>query len=87
MLFRSDLQRAQFKEYLTAGYVDTFRQLNPDAKEKYTYWNQINPKIRQNNSGWRIDYCLLSEPSMLKDANIMPEIMGSDHCPVFLELI
>ena len=52
-----DLERAQFQEYLTVGYVDTFRQLNPDAKEKYTYWNQINPKIRQNNSGWRIDYC------------------------------
>lgn len=81
-----DLEREQFQEYLSVGFVDAFRHFHPDAKEKYTYWNQLSPKNRQNNSGWRIDYCLLSEPSLLKDTNIMPEIYGSDHCPVYLEL-
>lgn len=81
-----DLERKQFQEYLDIGYIDTFRYLYPNTKDKYTYWNQINPKNRQNNSGWRIDYCLLSEPNLLKDATIMSEIYGSDHCPIFLEL-
>lgn len=82
-----DLERTQFQEYLDIGFIDTFRYLYPNAKDKYSYWNRINPKIRQNNSGWRIDYCLLSEPNLLKDTNIMSEIYGSDHCPIFLELI
>jgi exodeoxyribonuclease III len=81
-----DLERKQFQEYLDVGYADAFRQLYPDAKAKYTYWNQLNPKTRQNNSGWRIDYCLVSDPNIIKDCNIMPEVCGSDHCPVYLEL-
>lgn len=81
-----DLEREQFQNYLDVGYVDTFRYLYPEAKEKYTYWNQINPKIRQNNSGWRIDYCLISDQYIIKTASIMNEIYGSDHCPVYLEL-
>ena len=81
-----ELEREQFQNYLDIGYIDTFRHLNPNMEEKYTYWNQLNAKNRQNNSGWRIDYCLLSEPSLLKDADIMAEVYGSDHCPVYLEL-
>ena len=81
-----DLEREQFQAYLDVGYIDTFRYLHPGAKEKYTYWNQINPKIRENNSGWRLDYCLISDSSIIKTASIMNEIYGSDHCPVYLEL-
>tara|TARA_Y100000389_G_C17466422_1_gene526071 strand:- start:3066 stop:3839 length:774 start_codon:yes stop_codon:yes gene_type:complete len=81
-----ELERKQFQIYLDVGYTDTFRQYYPDTKEKYTYWNQLNPKNRVNNSGWRIDYCLLSDVSLLKDANIMPDIYGSDHCPIYIEL-
>ena len=81
-----DLEREQFQQYLDIGYVDTFRHVNPNMKEKYTYWNQLNPKTRKNNSGWRIDYCLLSDNNLIKKVDIMNEIYGSDHCPVTLEL-
>ena len=56
------------------------------SKEKYTYWNILNPKIRQNNSGWRIDYCLVSSTIKVKECNMLTDIRGSDHCPVYLEL-
>jgi exodeoxyribonuclease III len=81
-----DLERSQFQEYLAAGYVDAFRYLYPDVKEKYTYWNRINPKIRQNNSGWRIDYYLVSQPKLINEVTIWDAVSGSDHCPIYLEL-
>ena len=56
-----DIERKQFQEYLDIGYIDQFRKFNPKTEKKYTYWNQINPKIRENNSGWRIDYFLCSK--------------------------
>jgi exodeoxyribonuclease III len=80
-----DLERKQFQEYLDAGFKDGFRELYPKVAEKYTYWNQINPKIRQNNSGWRIDYCLTSQ-IVPKECNMLTDQMGSDHCPVYLEI-
>jgi exodeoxyribonuclease-3 len=71
-----------FKNYLGLELVDTFRHFHPD-KIQYTYWNQIF-NSRANNVGWRIDYFLVSKRSIVnvKDAFILDEIMGSDHCPV-----
>ena len=81
-----DLERTQFQEYLDMGFIDGFRHLYPNMAKKYTYWNQLNPKVRQNNSGWRIDYFLLSQISPIKECNMLTEILGSDHCPVYLEI-
>ena len=58
---------------------------HPTAKGKYTYWNNLNPKIRQNNSGWRIDYFLLTKEIKIENCDTLPEIIGSDHCPLFLD--
>lgn len=83
----SDEERACFSSLLDRGFVDTFRYLYPDATGAYSWWSYMF-KARQNNAGWRIDYFLVSE--RLKDkisaASIHSEVMGSDHCPVSLEL-
>ena len=81
-----DLERSQFKKYLEIGYVDAFRKIYPTAIKKYTYWNQLNPKIRQNNSGWRIDYYLTSLEINIKSCEILMDVYGSDHCPIYLEI-
>jgi exodeoxyribonuclease III len=73
--------------YTQGGLVDTFRHFYPDAKEKYTWWS-YRAGARGNNVGWRIDYFLASKaflPSISK-AFILDEVMGSDHCPVGIEL-
>ena len=83
----SDEERASFTKLLDAGFTDTFRFLNPDATGCYTWWSYMF-KARQNNAGWRIDYFLVSD--RLRDsivaAPIYSDIMGSDHCPVGLEI-
>lgn len=80
-------EREQFTNLLDAGFVDTFRHLYPEKEEAYTWWSYIS-NARSRNAGWRIDYFVVS--SSLKenivDAKIYPEIYGSDHCPVGLEL-
>ena len=81
-----DLEREQMSEYLDRGYKDAFRDKYPTEEKKYTYWNQLNPKIRENNSGWRIDYFLTTSEIIIKDCNILPDIRGSDHCPINLEI-
>ena len=83
-----DLEREQMTEYLSRGFIDAFRVKYPTEEKKYTYWNQLNPKIRENNSGWRIDYFLITSEIKIKikDCNILPDIRGSDHCPIYLEL-
>ncbi len=70
-----------------AGFVDTFRHFHPDEPEKYTWWSHWQ-KARERNVGWRIDYIFASDKlkKHLKGANIHPEIMGSDHCPVSLDI-
>ncbi len=75
-----------FKKYLDMGLVDTFRYFHKD-KVQYTFWNQ-RFNARANNVGWRIDYFLVSEKllSHVRDSFILDEIMGSDHCPVCLEM-
>ncbi|MEL7623311.1 MAG: exodeoxyribonuclease III [Clostridiales bacterium] len=83
----TDEERAQFGRLLEAGFADTFRRLYPDATEAYSWWS-YRFQARQRNAGWRIDYFLVSEDLIpqVKDSRILAEIMGSDHCPVLLEL-
>lgn len=75
-----------FEKLLSEGFTDTFRHLYPD-EVKYSYWNQMF-NARARNSGWRIDYFLVSTPLLenVKDAGIHNEYFGSDHCPVSLTL-
>ncbi|AHE62849.1 exodeoxyribonuclease III [Borrelia parkeri] len=72
--------------FLNGGYVDTFRMFNMDPGN-YTWWD-YKTRARERNIGWRIDYFIVNEffKSKVKDALILREVMGSDHCPVFLEL-
>jgi exodeoxyribonuclease-3 len=75
-----------FKNFLRLGFVDTFRKMHKD-KVEYTYWSQ-RFRAREKNLGWRIDYFLVSEriAGKVKDAFIIGHIMGSDHCPVGIDL-
>ena len=83
----SDEERGKFTELLGAGFVDTWRALHPDVAGVYSWWS-YRFKARKNNAGWRIDYFLVSEQLMgsVTNASIYCEVMGSDHCPVALEL-
>lgn len=80
-------ERGKMTELLAAGFVDSFRYLYPDRTDAYTWWSYM-PKVRERNVGWRIDYFLISErlAPLLKDAAIDSAIMGSDHCPVLLDI-
>ena len=83
----SDEERGKFTELLDAGFVDTFRALHPDLPGAYSWWS-YRFNARKNNAGWRIDYFLVSEAlrDRVKGASIYSEVMGSDHCPVGLDL-
>ena len=83
----SDEERACFTSLLNRGFVDSFRHLYPDATGIYSWWSYMY-KARQNNAGWRIDYFVVSESlkSKITEAAIHTEVLGSDHCPVSLEL-
>ena len=83
----SDEERAKMTELLESGFADTFRRLHPDAVGAYSWWS-YRFNARKNNAGWRIDYFLVSERLMEKvtKADIWAEVLGSDHCPVVLEL-
>jgi exodeoxyribonuclease-3 len=83
----SDEERESFTKLLEAGFTDTFRYLNPEATGAYTWWSYMF-KAREKNAGWRIDYFLVSNrlADKIKAAPIYSEILGSDHCPVGLEL-
>lgn len=83
----SDEERGKMTELLDSGFTDAFRYLYPDATGVYSWWS-YRFNARANNAGWRIDYFLVSERlnSLIKDVKILTEIMGSDHCPVMLEL-
>lgn len=84
----TDEEREKMTALLDAGFIDTFRYFYPDKKEAYTWWSYIT-KARERNAGWRIDYFIVSErlKHVLKDAQIHADVMGSDHCPVALELL
>lgn len=80
-------EREKMTQLLGAGFVDSFRYLYPDKTDAYTWWSYMF-NARANNAGWRIDYFLVSEKikGSIKDSVIYPEILGSDHCPVGLEI-
>ena len=80
-------ERGKLEELLCAGFTDTYRYLYPDTV-KYSWWS-YRFRARENNAGWRIDYFLVSErlASSIRNAEILTDIMGSDHCPVLLETI
>ncbi|MDO5555489.1 MAG: exodeoxyribonuclease III [Clostridia bacterium] len=81
-------EREKIDNLLKCGFTDTFRKIYPDKKDCYTWWSYMF-NSRANNAGWRIDYFLISDRinSNIKDAYIYSKIMGSDHCPVGLEII
>ena len=83
----SDEERAKFTQLLEAGFTDTFRYLYPDATGAYSWWS-YRGNARANNTGWRIDYFLCSDRvrEQIDKAYICPEITGSDHCPVGLDI-
>ena len=80
-------EREKFTKLLECGFTDTFRYLYPDARDAYSWWS-YRFKAREKNAGWRIDYFLVSDRlrPYVKEACILSEIYGSDHCPVMLEL-
>jgi len=80
-------ERAKMTELLSAGFVDSWRHFNPGVEGVYSWWS-YRFKAREKNAGWRIDYFLVSEKlkNRMKGADILTDIMGSDHCPVVLEL-
>jgi exodeoxyribonuclease-3 len=83
----TDEERGKMSELLADGFLDTFRYLYPDQTDAYTWWSYMN-HARQNNAGWRIDYFLTSKrmKEQLIDHKIHTEVMGSDHCPIELDL-
>ncbi len=83
----SDEERAKFTQLLDNGYVDTFRYFYPDKIDAYTWWSYMF-QARTRNTGWRIDYFVVSESfkDQIQDAVIYADILGSDHCPVGLYL-
>ena len=83
----TDEERNKMTELLDAGFVDTFRYLYPDKEEQYSWWSYMG-RAREKNVGWRIDYFIVSKDieNKIIDAKIYPEVMGSDHCPVGLEM-
>ncbi len=83
----TDEERAKMTVVLSSGFTDTWRSLNPDTEGVYSWWS-YRFNARKNNAGWRIDYFIVSDRLMdkVEDARIHTDIMGSDHCPVELEL-
>ena len=83
----SDEEREKFTQLLYAGFVDTFRAVHGNIPDCYSWWS-YRMKARERNVGWRIDYFLVSEAlrNNIQSSSIYPEVFGSDHCPVGLEL-
>jgi len=83
----TDEERAKFTAVLESGFTDTFRYLNPDLTDAYSWWS-YRFHAREKNTGWRIDYFVISDclRDSLRDAKIHNEIFGSDHCPVEIEI-
>ena len=83
----TDEERAKMTELLGAGFADTFRRFYPDLTGAYSWWS-YRFKAREKNAGWRIDYFLVSERFLprVKDARILSDVFGSDHCPVLIEV-
>lgn len=83
----TDEERGKMTDLLSNGFIDTFRYMYPEKKDAYSWWSYF-ANARDRNIGWRIDYFLVSEDikDKIKDAYIYSDIIGSDHCPVGLEI-
>ncbi len=83
----TDVEREKLTLLLNEGFIDTFRYFYPEKEGAYTWWSYMN-KVRERNIGWRIDYFIVSErlAKNLIDSKIDHEIMGSDHCPIILDI-
>ena len=83
----TDEERNKMTELLEVGFIDSFRYLYPEKENAYSWWSYMG-HAREKNVGWRIDYFITSESikDNIKEAKIYPDIMGSDHCPVGLEI-
>ncbi|WP_099363366.1 exodeoxyribonuclease III [Fredinandcohnia onubensis] len=83
----TDEERGKMTNLLNSGFIDSFRYFYPDMTDQYTWWSYMR-NVREKNIGWRIDYFIVSEKfkDRLKDSQIHSHIMGSDHCPVVLEI-
>jgi exodeoxyribonuclease-3 len=83
----TDEERARFDAILEAGFIDSFRYTHPDQTGQYSWWS-YRAAARQRNIGWRIDYFCISDclKENIEDANILSEVIGSDHCPISLTL-
>jgi exodeoxyribonuclease-3 len=81
------MEREWVSKFLSYGYIDTFREIHGDAPDNYSWWS-YRANARGNNVGWRIDYFYVSEDlrENIVDASILSEVMGSDHCPISLEM-
>ena len=83
----TDEEREKMTQLLKAGFTDSFRYLYPDKENAYSWWSYMG-RAREKNVGWRIDYFIVSNDmkDKIKEATLYPQIMGSDHCPVGLEI-
>jgi exodeoxyribonuclease-3 len=81
-------ERKWMDKFLSNGWVDTFRAINPDTTGAYSWWSQRFPTVRLQNKGWRIDYICVTDPlgKKIKDAKIFPDVKHSDHCPIYAEI-
>ena len=80
-------EREGISNLLAEGFIDTFRHVHPDREGAYSWWSYRN-SARSRNIGWRIDYFVVSNELVgsIQDAYILPEVEGSDHCPIGLSL-
>ena len=83
----TDEERACFTKVVENGFIDSFRYFYPEQRDAYSWWSYMG-NARAKNVGWRIDYFVVSEglKDRLVDAKIHPQVMGSDHCPVELDI-
>ena len=83
----TDEERAKMTKVLSSGFTDSFRYLYPDARDVYSWWS-YRMRAREKNVGWRIDYFIVSDQlkDRIQDAKIHMDILGSDHCPVELDI-
>lgn len=81
-------ERDWLSKFFGSGYIDTFRHIHTDKAHHYTWWSQRFPTVRAQNKGWRIDYISVTDnlKEQIKDAQILPHIKHSDHCPIYVEI-
>jgi exodeoxyribonuclease-3 len=81
-------ERKWMDKFLSNGWIDTFRELNPAATGAYSWWSQRFPTVRAQNKGWRIDYICVTDPlkTAIKASGIYPDIKHSDHCPIYADI-